>query len=186
MPAFSPTPHPAHQEIFQKAPETQHFPAPLLHHLSQDTLLSCLAYCKGFFFKKKKKNFIYIFIFGYTGAMLLCVGFLQLRGAGFTLTLRGTGSLLTRLLLLQTTGSRAHVLQQLWRKDIVAPQHGGSSRTKDRTGVPCTGTQMLNWTTGEVLQRTLDSLLPPWPVYSQPEARGILPQPESAHVTHPL
>ena len=53
--------------------------------------------------------------------VLLCVGFLQLRRAGFTLTLRGAGSLLKRLLLLQTTGSRAHVLQWLWHKDEVAP-----------------------------------------------------------------
>ena len=41
------------------------------------------------------------------------------------------------------TGSRAHA-QQLWRTDLVAPQHVGSSWTRARTRVPCIGRQILN------------------------------------------
>ena len=34
--------------------------------------------------------------------------------------------------------------QELWRTDLVAPQHVGPSQTKDRTRVPCTGRRILN------------------------------------------
>ena len=54
------------------------------------------------------------------------------------------------LLLLRSTGSRVQA-QQLWRTGLAAPQHVGSSRTRDRTRVPCTGKQILNHcTTREV------------------------------------
>ena len=44
-----------------------------------------------------------------------------------------------------------HRLQQLWHTGLVAPQHVGSSQTRDQTCVPCTGRQILNhWTTREV------------------------------------
>ena len=43
-------------------------------------------------------------------------------------------------------------IQYLWSIGLVALQHGGYSRTRDRTHVPCTGRQTLNfWTTREVL-----------------------------------
>ena len=42
-------------------------------------------------------------------------------------------------------------LQGLWYMDWVAPQHVGSSRTRDWTPVPCVGGWILNhWTTSEV------------------------------------
>ena len=42
-------------------------------------------------------------------------------------------------------------IQQLWSTSPVAPQHVGSSQTRDQTHVPCTGRQSLNhWTTREV------------------------------------
>ena len=40
-------------------------------------------------------------------------------------------------------GSRAQA-QQLWPTGLVSPQHVGSSRTRDRTRVPCIGRQILN------------------------------------------
>ena len=81
-----------------------------------------------------------------------------------------TGFSLRWLLLLQSTGSR-HVgfsscgtwaqqlwlagsrvkAQQLWRTGLVAPQHVGSSWTRDQTHVPCVGRWILNHcATGEV------------------------------------
>ena len=62
------------------------------------------------------------------------------------------------LLLLQSTGSRAHRLQQLWHMgstsghmSLVAPWHVKSSWTRDQTPVSCIGRQILNhWTTREV------------------------------------
>ena len=43
--------------------------------------------------------------------------------------------------------------QQLWRAGLVALQHMGSSRTRDRTRVPCTGRWILNHcATREVLK----------------------------------
>ena len=44
---------------------------------------------------------------------------------------------------LQCTGSGAQA-QQLWRAGLVAPWHVGSSRTRDRTRVPCIGRRILN------------------------------------------
>ena len=85
-----------------------------------------------------KKN--YLFTFGCTGSSLLCVGFLWLRWAGFSLQW---------LLLLQSTGSRVRGLSSM---GLVAPQHVGSSRTRDGSCVPCIGRQVLiHCTTREVL-----------------------------------
>lgn len=71
--------------------------------------------------------------------------------------------------LVWSTGSRVHGLQQLWlmgsrtcRLSSHSPRakwsHGMwdlNSQTRDQTGVPCMGRQILNhWTTREVLQRT--------------------------------
>ena len=53
--------------------------------------------------------------------------------------------------LLQSMSSRARRLQQLWHMGSVALQHVKSSRTRDRTCVPCIDRQTLNhWTTREV------------------------------------
>ena len=47
-------------------------------------------------------------------------------------------------------GSREQA-QQLWHTGLVAPQHAGSSWTRDQTQVPCTGRRILNHcTTREV------------------------------------
>ena len=52
-------------------------------------------------------------------------------------------------------GSRAQA-QQLWCVGLVAPQHVGSSRTRDRTRVFCIGRRILNhWTTREAPAFTL-------------------------------
>ena len=53
--------------------------------------------------------------------------------------------------MLQSMNSRVSRLQELQHTDLVALQHVGSSRTRDRTHVPCTGRQILNhWATREV------------------------------------
>ena len=44
-----------------------------------------------------------------------------------------------------------HGRQQLWHMGWATSRHVGSSRTRDRTHVPCTGRQILNhWATREV------------------------------------
>ena len=63
------------------------------------------------------------------------------------------------LLLLQSTGSRQAGIgscsmsaQELWHTASAALQHVGSSQTRNRTYVPCTGRQTPNhWTTRKVL-----------------------------------
>ena len=50
--------------------------------------------------------------------------------------------LLQWLLLLQSTGSRVWA-RQLWHTGLVAPRHVRSSRTRDRTCVPCIARQIL-------------------------------------------
>ena len=70
--------------------------------------------------------------------------------AGAALQLCCAGFSLRWLLLLQSTGPRAHGFSRCsaW----VALQHVESSWTRDRTHVLCTGRQILNhWTTREVL-----------------------------------
>ena len=99
----------------------------------------------------------------------LCWVFIAVRGlslvaaSGGYSSLRCTGFSLRWLLLLWSTGSRrmgfsscsmrAQQLwltgsraqaQQLWRTGLVALRHVGSSRTRDRTCVPCIGRRILN------------------------------------------
>ena len=70
------------------------------------------------------------------------------------------GLLMWWLLLLRSMGSTCTDFsscsmwaQQLWHTGLVAPQHVGSSQTRDRTHVPCIDRQILNCcTTREVLQ----------------------------------
>ena len=80
--------------------------------------------------------------------------------AGCPLQLRCMGCSLWRLLLWQSTDSRARGLQPwaqwLWRTGIIAPQHVKSSHTRDRTCVPCLGRILNHWTTREVLSPSFD------------------------------
>ena len=81
-------------------------------------------------------------------------GYSSLRCAGFSLRwlllLRSTGSRHagfssrgTWAQQLWRTSSRAQA-QQLWRTGLVSLRHVGSSRTRDRTHVPCIGRRILN------------------------------------------
>ena len=104
-----------------------------------------LPFSSTFFFN------IYLFIFGRVGSSLLRTGFLQLRRAGGYSSFRCTGFSLQWLLLLRSMGSRCMGFtscgkrdQQLWHRGLVAPRHVGSSWTRDRTRVPCTGRWILN------------------------------------------
>ena len=80
-------------------------------------------------------------------------------------SMRCTGFSLQWLLLLRSTDSRHKGFsncgmraQQLWCKGVVAPRHVGSSKTRDRTYVPCIGRQILNhWATREVPHPTFKS-----------------------------
>ena len=66
------------------------------------------------------------------------------------------------LLLLQSTGSRragfsscGTQAQQFWRTGLVALRHAGSSRTRDRTCVPCIGRRILNHCTTREVPKSL-------------------------------
>ena len=94
-----------------------------------------------FFFNKFL--FIYLFIFGCFGSSLLCKGFLQPRRAGATLH---RGARASHRRGLSRCGAQAPdaQAQQLWLTGLAAPRHVGSSPTRARTRVPCTGRQTLN------------------------------------------
>ena len=112
-----------------------------------------------FFFK----YFIYSFIFWLRWVFIAVCGLSLVAASGGYSLLWCEGFSLQWLLLLQSTGSR-HVgfsscgtrtqylwlagsraqNQQLWRMGLVALQHIGSSRTRDRTRVPCIGRRILN------------------------------------------
>ena len=66
--------------------------------------------------------------------------------------LQCSGSSLPRLLLLQSTGSRACGLQELWRPGLASPRHlGDSFWTSNGAHVLSTGRWILNhWTTREI------------------------------------
>ena len=51
---------------------------------------------------------------------------------------------LQQLLLLQSTGSRVHGLQELWLMHLPAPWHVQPSQTRDPTRVSCIGKWILN------------------------------------------
>ena len=87
--------------------------------------------------------FIHLFIFGCAGSSFLCEGSLQSRRAGATLH---RGARASHRRSLSRCGARAPdaQAQQLWLTDLAAPWHVGSSQTRARTRVPCTGRQTLN------------------------------------------
>ena len=101
-----------------------------------------------FYFFLIFKKFIYFW---------LCWVFVAVRGlslvvasGGYSLS-RYAGFSLWWLLLLQSTGSRRTGFsscgtraQQLWLAGLVAPRHVGSSQTRTRTCVLCTGRRILN------------------------------------------
>ena len=73
---------------------------------------------------------MYVFLFGCAGSSWLHVGF------------PGCGEAFS---FLWSTRSRV-----LWHPDLVASQHVGSSRTRDRNDVPYIGREILtHWTTRE-------------------------------------
>ena len=82
------------------------------------------------------ENVFYSFIFGCAGSALLCAGFLSFGQAAATLELQYMGFSLWWLPLLRHTGSRAHRLQELQLRSLVALQYVESSQTRDRTYVP--------------------------------------------------
>ena len=77
------------------------------------------------------------------GSLLPGVGFLQLSSVGFSVQWA---------LSSQSTGSRAQRLQKPWPTGLAAPQHVGSSQTRDRTCVPCSSRQILNCRTTREIQ----------------------------------
>ena len=87
--------------------------------------------------------FIYSFIFGCVGSSFLCKGFLQLRQAGATLHRGARASHYCGLSCCRAQAPDAQA-QQLWLTGPVAPRHVGSSQTRARTHVACTGRQILN------------------------------------------
>ena len=108
-------------------------------------------------------KFIYLFIFGCIGSLLLCMGFSLVAVSRGYSSLQCTGFSLQWLLLLRSMGSR-HTgfsscgtwAQQLWlvgsraqaqylrRMGLAASLHVGSSWTRARTHVPCIGRWILN------------------------------------------
>ena len=111
--------------------------------------LNILCYLHFFFFKnfffflKLIYLFIYLFIFGCVGSSFLCEGFLQPRQAGATphCTARASHHRGPSRCGAQAPDAQA---QQLWPTGPVAPRHVGSSQTRARTRVPCTGRQTPN------------------------------------------
>ena len=107
--------------------------------------LSCITmHIHLFFFKLLGLFlFIYLFIYGCVGSSLLCEGSPQLRQAGAT---PHRGAWASPHLGLSCCGAQAPdaQAQQPWPTGPVAPRHAGSSQTRARTRVPCTGRQTPN------------------------------------------
>ena len=98
-----------------------------------------------FFFKRNSRSFlfIYLFIHDCVESSFLCEGSPQLRQAGTTLH-RGARASHHRGLPCCGAQAPDAQAQQLWLTGPVAPRHAGSSQTRARTRVPCTGRQILN------------------------------------------
>ena len=125
----------------------------LFHYsLLQDVEYSSLCYivdpcCLSIFFLIFIYLFIYLFIHpfihGCVGSSFLCEGPPQLRQAGATLH-RGAQASHHRGLSRRGAQAPDAQAQQLWLTGPVAPRHVGSSQTRARTRVPCTGRRTLN------------------------------------------
>ena len=97
-----------------------------------------------FFFKELRVwLFIYFFIYGCAGSSPLCEASLQLWQAGATLH---CGARASHHRVFSCCGAQVSdaQAQQLWLTGPVAPRHVGSSQTRARTCVPCSGRQILN------------------------------------------
>ena len=112
----------------------------------------CLSYFQPVcppFSRFLKINFIYLFLA--VGSSLLRTGFSLVAASGGYSSLCCAGFPLRWLLSLRSTGSRpvgfsscGTQAQSLWRTGLVALWHVGSSRTRDRTRVPCIRRRILN------------------------------------------
>ena len=89
-----------------------------------------------------------LFFFFFNLFLWLCWVFVSVRGlslvaaSGGHSSSRYAGLSLSQPLLLRSTGSRR--ASPVIHTDLVTPQHVGSSQTRARTRVPCTGRQTLN------------------------------------------
>ena len=117
-------------------------------------------------------KWFYLFIFGRAGSPLPHGLFSSRGGQGLLSTCRRVGFSLWGLLLFWSMDSRVHRLQQfstwaqqlwlpgsraqaqqLWRTDLEAPWHAGSSWIRDQTHVSCIGRWILyHWATREAPQ----------------------------------
>ena len=89
-------------------------------------------------------KFIYLFIY-----LWLCWVFVSVRGLSLAVASGATlhrGARASHYRGLSCCGAQAPdaQAQQLWLTGQVAPRHVGSSQTRARTRVPCTGRQTLN------------------------------------------
>ena len=87
--------------------------------------------------------FIYLSIYGCVGSSFLCEGPLQLWQVGATLH-RGARAPHHRGLYHRGAQAPDAQAQQLWLTGPAAPWHVGSSGTRARTHVPCTGRRTPN------------------------------------------
>ena len=124
-------------------------------HISSFTFLTCIFISHLFLisahYNDKNKlafsfffyKFIYLFIFCCVRSSFLCEGFLQLWQAGATLH-RGARAAHHRGPCCCRAQAPDAQAQQLWLAGPAAPRHVGSSQTRARTRVPCTGRQTPN------------------------------------------
>ena len=121
-------------------------------------------------------KWFYLFIFGRAGSPLPHGLFSSSGGQGLLSTCRRVGFSLWGLLLFWSMDSRVHRLQQfstwaqqlwlpgsraqaqqLWRTDLEAPWHAGSSWIRDQTHVSCIGRWILyHWATREALEGAVE------------------------------
>ena len=114
-----------------------------------------LTYLICFFFLN---FYLFIFISGCIGSLLLCSGFLQLRQVGTTLHCGAWAShcggfsccgalplsVRASVVVAHELSSHGSQAQQLWHTGLVVPWHVGSSWTRAQTHVPCISRRILN------------------------------------------
>ena len=111
------------------------------------TTVKIFKYIRPYFLKKL---FLFVYFWRCQVFVAACGLSLVVADRGYS-SLQCAGFSLRWLLLLPSTGSRHTGLsscgtwaQQLWCTSLVASRHVGSSRTKARTRVPCTGRRTPN------------------------------------------